>query len=253
MNDRTLVIIPSFNVSNTIASVIEEVKRELPEAGIVVVNDGSTDDTADRALNAGAEVVSLHYNIGYGGALQTGYLYARLNGYDIVVQIDGDGQHDSSSLKTLLEPILSGEADVVVGSRFLGEADYRPSFSRRIGMKLFGMVASLIIHQKVTDPTSGFQAMRRGVVDLFCTDVFPVDYPDADVLILLHFAKYRIKEVPVRMHMPKGESSIHGGHKNIYYIFKMFLSIAVTLLRQKPVGSDPLTTSEVVSRCGIRD
>ena len=236
MNDRTLVVIPSFNVSKTITSVIDGVKRELPGVDVVAINDGSSDDTADMALAAGADVVSLHHNIGYGGALQTGYLYARLNGYDIVVQMDGDGQHDPSSLKPLLDPILAGEADVVVGSRFLCNDDYRPSFSRRIGMKLFGAVASLIIRQRVTDPTSGFQAMRRSVVKLFCTDVFPVDYPDADVLILLYFAKYRIKEVPVRMHMPEGASSMHGGHKGIYYIFKMFLSIAVTLLRQKPVA-----------------
>ncbi|MDP8248893.1 MAG: glycosyltransferase family 2 protein [Candidatus Tritonobacter lacicola] len=236
MNDRILVIIPSFNVAKTIASVIEGVKSELPDADIVVINDGSSDDTAEIALREGADVVSLYHNIGYGAALQTGYLYARLNGYDIVVQMDGDGQHDPSSLKTLLRPIFSGDADVVVGSRFLGETGYKPSFSRRIGMGLFGLTASLVIRQKVTDPTSGFQAMRRPVVELFCTDVFPVDYPDADVLILLHFAKFRIREVPVKMYMPEKGKSMHRGHKNIYYIFKMFLSIAVTLLRQKPAG-----------------
>lgn len=238
MKKRVLVIIPSFNVAATIPSVISGIRGELPDADIVVVNDGSTDETAARALESGADVISLHYNIGYGAALQTGYLYARLHRYDIVIQMDGDGQHEPSSLKALLGPVLSGEADIVVGSRFLGGAGYRPSFSRKIGMKLFGAVASLIIRQRVTDPTSGFQAMRRGVVKLFCTDVFPVDYPDADVLILLHFARYRIKEVPVKMHMPERSESMHGGHRSIYYIFKMLLSIAVTLLRQKPVRQE---------------
>ena len=210
-----------------------------PQSDILVINDGSLDLTAARASEAGAEVVSHPFNLGYGAALQTGYRYATRKGYDLLVQMDGDGQHDPSCIRQLLEPVRLGTADVAIGSRFL-DADgqevsgghYRVPLARRIGIGLFRSITALIIGQRVTDPTSGFQAMQKAVFGFFTGEAFPADYPDADVIIMLHRAGFRIVEVPVRMFENAERKSMHSGFKPLYYVFKMFLSIFVTLMRR---------------------
>jgi len=227
---RILVVIPVYNEAEKIAAVIDRVKGAATGADILVVNDGSRDATADLAAEAGAIVVSHLFNMGYGVTIQTGYKYARRHGYEFVVQIDGDGQHDPTYIPNLLEPLLSGTADFVLGSRFLGEESYTPSFTRRMGMALFRGIVTTIIGQPVSDCTSGYQAFNRQVTQFFCQDVFPVDYPDADVLVTLHRTGFRILELPVRMYASQGKS-MHSGLKPIYYMFKMTLSILVTLLR----------------------
>lgn len=232
---KSLIVIPAYNEEKNIARVIEGIKINSPSVDILVVNDGSGDATSPIAKELGAMVIDLPFNIGYGAALQTAYKYAVENGYHYVVQLDGDGQHDVKYINILLEELKKEEADVVIGSRFLMGKKYKASFSRRAGMVLFNFITSWIVGQKITDSTSGYQALNSSVLNFFKNDIYPYDYPDADVLIMLHFAKFRIKEMPVAMFPNKDGKSIHGGIKPAYYIFKMFLSIFVTLLREKPL------------------
>jgi len=230
-----IILIPAFNEAKRIAAVISGIENVLPDADILVVNDGSRDDTASTARQAGAIVVSHPYNMGYGAAIQTGYKYARDKGYDFLVQLDADGQHDPTCIPTLLAPVINGTTDICIGSRFLGNS-YRPPFSRRVGMALFRWIVSMVTGMSVTDTTSGFQAFNRDVIRFFSTDVFPVDYPDADMLIMLHRAGFRMAEVPVRMFENSEGKSMHSGLKPLYYMFKMLLSICVTLMREKGQG-----------------
>jgi hypothetical protein len=228
-----LILIPAFNESARIAGVIEGVREVCPEFDILVVNDGSRDDTAGQARVAGATVVSHPFNLGYGVAIQTGYKYAWRHGYEALVQIDGDGQHDPTYIPQLLAPVLAGEADFALGSRFLGIESYEPSLARRVGMGFFRTLISRLVAQRITDTTSGYQAFNRQVIGYFTSEVFPCDYPDADMLLTLHRAGFRIKEVPVRMYANASGKSMHAGLKPLYYMFKMMLSIFVTLLRKK--------------------
>ncbi len=231
--EKTLVVIPALNEAEQIAHVVQEVRKEVPEAQVLVVNDGSSDQTEKIAFRAGAKVLSHPFNMGYGVALQTGYKYALQYGFDYVLQMDGDGQHDARYLQVLLKEVKEGGVDVAIGSRFLGAGEYQVPLLRRLGMKLFGFIASRLSGQKITDPTSGYQALNRKVIE-FCTqDAFPGDYPDADVLIMLHRAGLRFREVPVGMHPNLNGRSMHSGLKPLYYIYKMLLSIMLNLMRKK--------------------
>jgi len=236
---KTIVIIPAHNEEAHIGSVVRQIKECHPSGDVVVIDDGSTDDTKARAVGAGASVISNPFSLGYGGALQTGYKFAVKNSYDFLVQMDADGQHDPACIDDLIRPVQSGAADITIGSRFLvpqGQGIehevYRAPLARRIGMRVFGAIATCLIKQGVTDPTSGYQAMSSRVFNLLSGEKFPVDYPDADVIIMLHRAGFRIREVPVRMFPSPDDKSMHSGLKPLYYIFKMFLSILVTLLRK---------------------
>ena len=233
----TIVIIPAYNEDKIIASVIAGVRAAVPEAAIVVINDCSRDNTAVVAREAGAVVISHPFNMGYGAAVQTGYKYALANHYDYVVQLDADGQHDPSCIPALLAPVIAGSVDIAIGSRFLGTS-YKPPFTRRVGMALFRGIVWLVTGTFVTDTTSGYQAFNRKVISFFATDIFPVDYPDADMLITLHRAGFRMIEVPVRMLENLDGKSMHGGLKPIYYMYKMLLSIGVTLMRAKGKNSE---------------
>lgn len=227
----TLVIIPAFNESEQIAAVVAGVRAAAPEADVVVIDDGSGDETAAIARAAGATVLRHPFNMGYGVAIQTGYKYALSRNYAFLVQIDGDGQHDPAGIPVLLAPLRTGATDFVLGSRFLDRGNYRPPWLRRIGMRFFRWIVALLIRQPISDCTSGFQAFNHSVARFFAGDIFPCDYPDADVLISLHLAGFRILEVPVRMTANASGRSMHSGIRPIYYVFKMLLSIIVTLLR----------------------
>lgn len=229
---RALVLIPAYNEEKRIGTVVGNIRRIVPEMTIFVINDGSADRTAEAARQAGATVASHPFNMGYGAAIQTGYKYALANNYDYLVQLDADGQHDPLCIPALLAPVRAGEVDIAIGSRFLGNS-YRPPVMRRAGMVLFRSIVSLITGQQVTDTTSGFQAFNRDVITCFASDVFPVDYPDADMLIMLHRAGFHLTEVPVRMFENSEGKSMHSGFKPLYYMFKMLLSICVTLMRGK--------------------
>jgi glycosyltransferase involved in cell wall biosynthesis len=230
---KTVVLIPAYNEERQIAAVIASVRRSAPDCDILVVNDGSRDTTAEVASAAGATVVSHPFNMGYGVAIQSGYKYAFAKGYDFLAQIDGDGQHDPAFIPTLLAPVVSGETDFALGSRFLQQESYRPSFSRRLGILFFRRLVSVLIGREITDPTSGYQAMNREVIRFFTGDVFPCDYPDADMLVTLNMAGFRLRELPVRMYANQEGKSMHSGLKPLYYVFKMCLSILVTLLRRR--------------------
>lgn len=229
---KVLVLIPAYNEEARIGEVVRQVRDACPDYHVVVVNDGSHDATARVAANAGADVISHPFNMGYGVAIQTGYKFGLRHGYDYLVQIDGDGQHDPAFIVPLLAPVTAGSCDLALGSRFLGVGSYEPSLSRRLGMAFFRRLVFLVTGLRITDVTSGFQAFNRDVMRFFATEVFPCDYPDADLLITLHRAGFRLGEVPVRMLPRASGKSMHSGLKPLYYMFKMLLSILVTLLRK---------------------
>lgn len=205
----------------------------MPHADILVVDDHSTDDTGAVARRLGARVLRLPNNLGYGGAVQTGFRYASQQGYAYGVMIDADGQHDPQSAPALLAPILAGAADVVVGSRFTGQMTYHASPLRRLGMRLFAGITSALTGRAVTDATSGFQAMTGEVMAFFAEENYPSDYPDADTLVLLHFAGFRVQETPVTMHERLSGRSMHSHLSAFYYIVKMLLSIGMVTLRYR--------------------
>ncbi len=230
-SDNTLVIMPAHNEAANIGRVLSEVLTSVPGLDVLVVDDFSTDETAAVAALAGARLLRLPCNLGYGGAVQTGFRYAVRNGYKFGVLMDADGQHDASSIPQLLRVVQAGQADLALGSRFLGRMEYRTTFVKRIGMLVFRELVSRIIGQRITDPTSGFQALNRDVMAFFAADNYPIDFPDADTILLLHFAGFRLREVPVVMRERLSGVSMHSSWKPFYYVFKMFLSIFIVLLR----------------------
>jgi glycosyltransferase involved in cell wall biosynthesis len=229
---RTLVIIPAHNEAANIGQVLRDVQATRLPVDVLVIDDRSTDETATVAAQTGAHVLQLPNNLGYGGAVQTGFLYAVRYGYDYGVMMDADGQHDASSIEALLRVVQEGKADIALGSRFLGHMEYQASFVKRVGMAIFRQIVSRITGQHITDPISGFQALNRDVMTFFATDNYPVDFPDADTILLLYFAGFRLLEVPVTMRERLSGVSMHSNWKPIYYVFKMFLSIFIVLLRQ---------------------
>ena len=230
---RKAAILPAYNEARSIGGVVAELRAAQPEFQIVVVDDGSTDETAAAARRAGAEVVRLPFNLGIGGAVQTGIEWARRRGCELAVQVDGDGQHDAREIGRLLEPILDGSADVVVGTRFAGEGRYRPSVARRIGIGVFAGVVSLIVRQRVTDTTSGFRAMNERAIELFA-DEYPYDYPEVEATVLIFRHRLRLVEVPVTMRQREtGRSSITA-FRSLYYMGKVSLALFVGLLRPRP-------------------
>lgn len=229
---------PAFNEASRIGSTIAGIRR-FCDADIIVVNDGSSDATAAEGSAAGALVITLPFNLGYGGALQTGFKYALKRGYSFVVQMDADGQHDPAYVLPLLDHVRTGKVDVAIGSRFLGEGDYNPTFTKKIGMIFFRWLASALTGQSVTDPTSGFQALNRRALEFYASEAYPVDFPDADVLVMLHKQGIRFRELPVKMHQTTKKKTMHSGLVPIYYLFKMMLSIFVTLLRNPELRREP--------------
>jgi len=232
MNERRLIIIPAYNEAANLPRVLPEIRAAAPEYDIVVVDDGSRDATAALAAAHGAAVVSLPTNLGYGGAVQTGFRYAVRHGYGLAVVIDADGQHDPAGIPLLAEAVACCDADVAVGSRFRGQMQYHQPWLKRVGMAVFAWVVSRVTGREVTDPTSGFQALNRDALCFFAYDNYPVDYPDADTLLVLHYAGFRVVEVPVTMRERIAGVSMHSGWKPVYYVGKMGLAITMVLWRQ---------------------
>ncbi len=230
-NNNFAVLIPAYNEADRIAATIAGI-RDCCSAEIVVISDGSSDSTATKVRETGSVVIELPFNLGYGAALQTGYQYALKRGYDFAIQMDADGQHDPAFIPALMEEVQTGTADVAIGSRFLGQGVYHLSVTRKAGVLFFRGLASLLTRQTVTDPTSGFQGINRKAMEFYASEAYPVDFPDADVLIMLHRQGLRFVEVPVKMNPNTKKKTMHSGLVPVYYLFKMMLSIVVTLLRK---------------------
>ena len=234
---RRMAIVPAFNEEGSIAAVVGELLAYDPGLRVVVVDDGSTDRTAEIARASGAKVISLPFNLGIGGAVQTGFRYAWEQGFDVAVRADGDGQHDPAELDAILRPVLADEADVAVGSRFIGGDGYRSSRSRRAGIRLLAWIVSALTRQRITDPTSGFQAANRLGIRLFAAD-YPHDYPEAEATVMVFKHRLRLQEVPVKMRAREtGRSSITTV-RSVYYMVKVVLAIFVALFRRKAVPLD---------------
>ena len=232
---RKLAIVPAYNEADMVGRVVRDIERDAPGFDVLVVDDGSTDATAAAAAAAGATVITHPYNLGIGGAVQSGYKYALRHDYDVAVQVDGDGQHKPEYLQQMLDALhTSGdEADMVCGSRFRGDPGYKVPFGRRLGNLIFSVVLSRLTRQKITDPTSGFRMTNRRGIELFARD-YPHDYPEVEALLMLHAHHLRIHEIHTSMNARGfGESSIDY-LRSAYYMVKVMLALFVGLFRRRP-------------------
>jgi glycosyltransferase involved in cell wall biosynthesis len=246
-----LAVVPAYNEAVTIGAVVSGLHRHAPQLDVVVIDDGSTDDTAQRAAAAGARVLQLPFNLGIGGAVQAGFKYADEHGYEYMVQVDGDGQHDPGEIVKLFAALDGPErADMICGTRFASATGYIAPISRRTGIHVFAFLLSRLLHQPVTDPTSGFRLYNRRAIALFARD-YPHDYPEVEAVLMLHHHRLTMREVPVRMFKRGGGvSSITGSGKSFYYMVKVLLALFVGLGRRRAVP-EPGEAAPVAADHGI--
>lgn len=230
-SSRVLIIVPAWNEAGTIGDVVREIRGELPEFDVLVVDDGATDDTAHIARKAGATVASLPYNLGVGGAMRLGYRYARGAGYDVAVQIDADGQHDPRYVPKLVDGLQ--EASLVIGSRFAGEGGYRVSGPRRWSMIMLSLVLSRMAGCKLTDTTSGFRACDRTLIELFA-DWYPVEYLGDTIETLVRVIRlgHPVRQVPVAMRPRFAGTPSHSPTKSLIYLGRAFFALLLALTRR---------------------
>jgi glycosyltransferase involved in cell wall biosynthesis len=235
MTSATVVaVVPAYNESGAVGRVVDEIRAACPEAEVVVVDDASTDDTAAVAEGRGATVLRLPFNVGIGGAVQTGFRSALDEGFDRAVRLDGDGQHDASEIPTLFAPLERGEADLVIGSRFVdGAGSYRPPLARRLGIRVFARLVSLLGGQRVTDTTSGFIALDRAGIELFARE-YPHDYPEVEATLVALRSGLRLAQVQVDMRERETGTSSITFVRSLYYIVKVLLALLVASLRRYP-------------------
>ena len=228
---KTLVIVPAYNEEECIGGVISDLRDNFLEGDILVVNDGSQDRTSEIAKEHGARVIDLPYNLGIGGAIQTGFVYALREHYDVAVQFDGDGQHQADEIPKILEPYKQGDADIIVGSRFLSEGGFTSSMQRRLGAIILSFVVSLLIRKRITDTTSGFRVYGKRAIEFF-SSMYPEDYPEVEAFILGHKKGLTVKEVPAEI-LPRsaGKSSITFT-RAVYYMVKVLLAVFVDLMKK---------------------
>jgi glycosyltransferase involved in cell wall biosynthesis len=232
--ERIVAVVPAYNEAGVIASVVDEIRAADARIEVVVVDDCSSDETAEAARTHGATVLGLPFNVGIGGAVQTGFKYALEQEYDLAVRLDGDGQHDASEIPKLLEPVERGEADLVIGSRFAEVGgSYRPPFARRLGIRVFARVVSFLGGQRVTDTTSGFLALDRVGIELFARD-YPHDYPEVEATLVALRCGLRLAQVQVEMRERETGVSSITFVRSLYYIVKVMLALLVSSLRRYP-------------------
>ena len=240
---RRVAIVPAYNEERNLARLLAELRALDAGLEVVVISDGSTDRTAEVAAANGAHVVQLPFNLGIGGAVQTGFRFAWEGGYELAVRLDGDGQHDPAQLRAVVAPVAAGEVDLAIGSRFLATGGYRSSAARRVGIRVLARVVSWIAHQRLTDTTSGFQALNRRTIRLFAGDL-PLDYPEVEGLVMAVRHKIRVTEVPVTMREREhGRSSI-SALGSVYYMIKVLLALFVDLFRRDIALLDDITPVE---------
>lgn len=221
---KVMVAIPAYNEEKNIFRVVNSVRYNNPEVNVVVINDGSRDLTEVEAERAGAFVINLPQNLGIGGAVQTGYIYASRKGYDVVIQVDGDGQHDPKDLSRLIESIEKDEADMVIGSRFAEKTDYESSKMRWLGINFFSKLVSFICKRDFFDTTSGYRAVNKKVINIFA-EYYPRDYPEVETIVYASKRGVRIKEISVDMKKRQGGKSSITPLKSIYYMIKVTCAI----------------------------
>ena len=235
---KVLLIIPAYNEEKSILSVYRSIKnynkKNNTNYDVIVINDGSSDNTEKILIENNIPHISLIHNLGIGGAVQTGFMYARKNDYDIAVQFDGDGQHDISYVKDIIKPILDKKADMVIGSRFLDKSTskFKSSFFRRIGISLISFFIKFICGKKIYDTTSGFRAVNKKLINIFSKN-YPSEYPEPVSTARILKRKYIVKEIPVSMNERNGGVSSIRAWKNIYYMFNVILSIIFVGLEGK--------------------
>jgi glycosyltransferase involved in cell wall biosynthesis len=246
-----LAVVPAYNEAATIAGVVQSLHRKTPELDVLVIDDGSTDATGRLAEQCGAKVLRLPFNLGIGGAVQAGFKYAHENGYDYMVQVDGDGQHDPGEVAKLFDATAGAErVDMICGSRFATDTGYIAPISRRTGIHLFAFLLSRLLRQPVTDPTSGFRLYNHRAIALFARD-YPHDYPEVEAVLMLHHHRLTMREVPVVMlQRGGGNSSIGGSGKSFYYMVKVLLALFVGLGRRRAVP-EPGEPAAVAAEHGI--
>lgn len=225
---KTLIIIPAYNEEENILRTIGMLKR-FPEYDYVVINDGSTDKTEEILQENQIKHITLVKNLGIGGAVQTGYKYAYQNGYDITCQIDADGQHNPEYLDKMKEALLSHEADMVIGSRYIEKNGFQSTFSRRFGKNILTGIIGMLAHKKITDPTSGFRMCNKQTIALFA-EQYPSDYPEPETIATLLAQKMTVTEVPVVMNEREGGTSSITPLKSMYYMIKVSIAIVFSYL-----------------------
>ncbi len=229
---RVLVIVPAYNEAETIGEVLRQIRSGAPDYDVAVVNDGSTDGTAEAVLAVdGCRLLNLPFNLGIGGAMQTGYKYAYRQGYDVAVQCDAEGQHPAESIPYLVQRLAEGAGDVVIGSRYVADTDYRPSFTRRVGKSLLSRWVDYLVGGGITDTTSGFRAMNRAALAVVSRS-YPEDYPEPEVLVVLHQHGLKVAEVPVQMRPRQGGATSIRPAGAVYYMVKVGLATFIDLFRR---------------------
>lgn len=227
---RCLVIVPVFNERESIGKLVCRLRRTLPDFDVLVIDDGSTDDTVHQ-VPPETTVVSLPFNLGIGGAMQTGYRYAAMHGYDIAVQVDGDGQHRPSEVRRLVDHLLATGSDMVVGSRFIQPSQYRSSLSRMTGIHVLSAWIRMLTGLRISDCTSGFRAANRRVILAFA-HWYPEDYPEPEVILLLHRSGFKVDEIPTRMRRRMyGQSSI-SLIRGLFYVMKVITCLLLDMVRE---------------------
>lgn len=228
---KKIAIIPAYNEQGSILTTIEDIRKNAPDFDYVVINDCSTDNTLKLCREHGIRVLDLPINLGIGGAVQTGYLYAYKNDYDLAVQFDGDGQHDAKFLEAMADTLIRENLDMVIGSRFIQNQGFQSSAMRRFGIRFFEIYLKFLFGQKITDATSGMRMCNRKVMELFVKD-YPKDYPEPETVARLLRHQCKVKELPVVMkERQAGVSSISSVNQSIYYMCKVSLAILIEKLR----------------------